>query len=359
MNKVEVFNPNWVSQPGNTISDILEEQNIPLRKFAEKMSVSSEFVEKLLRGEIHINSEIAKQLESTLGSSSAFWIERETKYRQNFEKLHLKETEEWINSLPVKEMIKLGWIKKTADLVKECLNYFKVDSIKEWYQKYNFELGSYSFRTSPTYSSDKGSVAAWLRQGEILTENLACRDWNVKLFEQNLHEIKKLTRKKKPIDFIPSLIKICAECGVAVAIVKTPVGCKASGATKFISPNRALILLSFRYLSDDHFWFTFFHEAGHLILHNKNIFIENLDISKPISEEELEANLFAAEVLIPHGLKSELQFLRSNKRKIVDFASRAGVSPGIVVGQLQFHGYIDNKYLNSYKRRYSWEEIQS
>lgn len=121
-----------------------------------------------------------------------------------------------------------------------------------------------------------------------------------------------------------------------------------------------MLLLSFRYLSDDHFWFTFFHEAGHIVLHKSNAaFIEDNSPDKNYSNEEKEANIFAGEILIPHELQGELSRLRGNKRNIISFAMKAGVSPGIVVGQMQHRGIIDHKYLNSFKRRYDWNDIAS
>jgi len=115
-----------------------------------------------------------------------------------------------------------------------------------------------------------------------------------------------------------------------------------------------------RYLSDDHFWFTFFHEAGHLILHGnrEDVYVEMENkIDRVYDEKEEEANIFAAEALIPYTLHDKLKSVRSNKRKIIQFAQLAGISPGIVVGQMQFLGYIKYQYLNSYKRRYKWEDI--
>jgi len=128
--------------------------------------------------------------------------------------------------------------------------------------------------------------------------------------------------------------------------------------TKFITPNKALLLLSFRYKSDDQFWFTFYHEAGHLLLHGKKqLFVEM--INEPlINQDEADANVFAQEMLIPFELQQELKAIkRKYRRTIVDFAMKAGISPGIVVGQMQHHGYIPFSYLNKFKRRYNWDDI--
>ena len=197
--------------------------------------------------------------------------------------------------------------------------------------------------------------------GEIIGASQKCKNWDKEKFTQNLDKIKELTRIKSPNQFIPKLIEYCTDCGVAIAILPTPKGCRASGATRFLNENKALMMLSFRYLSDDHFWFTFFHEAGHLILHEdkQNTYLENLDRKSNQSEKELEANIFAGEALVHYNYHGEMRNLRSNKRRIIKFAMQQGISPGIVIGQMQYHGIVKPEYLNSYKRRYNWEEINA
>jgi len=112
-------------------------------------------------------------------------------------------------------------------------------------------------------------------------------------------------------------------------------------------------MLSFRYLSDDHFWFSFFHEAGHLLLHGGNrIRLEGAGES--IKKEEDEANDFAARTLIPVEHHEALQDLQISHREIVRFAGHIGISPGIVVGQLQHKGRIPRSHLNGLKRRFKW-----
>jgi Zn-dependent peptidase ImmA (M78 family) len=116
-----------------------------------------------------------------------------------------------------------------------------------------------------------------------------------------------------------------------------------------------MILLSFRYLSDDHFWFTFFHEAGHLVLHgDRCIFLEGDDTLT--TEEEDAANAFAADTLIPPEYQAEMLRLPLNGRDVMRFARKVGVSPGIVVGQLQHYGRFRQNQLNNLKRRFTWGE---
>ena len=137
--------------------------------------------------------------------------------------------------------------------------------------------------------------------------------------------------------------------------------CKASGACLFLSPNRPLILLSGRHMSDDHFWFTFFHEAGHLILHgNSYIFVDNEEEAEEhSSREEEEANGFAADILVPPEHQGELARLTANKVAVMRFAVRVGVSRGIIVGQLQNKGIIGPNMLNGLKQWYTWGRATS
>ena len=359
MNKITTFSPNWNSAPGNTIKEILNEKGIPKSEFAQRMGITNNNIDKLLVGEIVIDFEIAEKLRCILGSSVDFWVNRESFYRSNLKRQE-QEKIEWLKNLPVNDMINLGWIKKTNDIYKTCLDFFDVKDINAWNIKYNLEISNSFFKKSSTFYSDKGATAAWLRQGEIIIKNYPCKKWDKELFIETIEKIKPLTRKKAPKDFLPEMIKLCSECGVAVAILPTPTGCRASGATKFISNEKALLMLSFRYLSDDHFWFTFFHEAGHLVLHDKKIVrLESIEKKEYMGDEENEANIFAAETLIPYAFHDSLRKLKRNKRDIISFANYLGISPGLIVGQLQYLGIIKYSYLNGYKRRYDWGDINS
>ena len=145
---------------------------------------------------------------------------------------------------------------------------------------------------------------------------------------------------------------MCRVCGVALVIVKAPKGCKASGAARLLTPKKALIQLSFRYLSDDHFWFTLFHEVGHLLLHKGDAFV---DIEGQTgSQQETEANDYAANFLIPQEYVTRLKAARSDVKKILRLAQELKIAPGIVVGQMQHRGILARNRMNSLKRHFAW-----
>lgn len=348
------FAPNWVSAPGNTIVDILEERRISIEKFCQIIDEKKNTIDDLISGNYRINQPLASKLKSSLGFSEEFWIQRDKIYFERNAELE----SEWIRGLPVSEMKKRGLINNTNKLLDSCFNFFGISSLSEWNSKYQTQINSLAFRKSSTFETDLFSIAVWVRQAEILTKNYKIAKWNKNLFESKLiSEIKPLIKIKSPRDFLPKLIKICAECGVKLAIVPSLGKNRASGAVKFLGEH-ALMILSFRHLTDDHFWFTFFHEAGHLILHSTSKLRVDSD-HLAYDEEEHEANLFAEACLIPYDIQDELSSLGSNKRRIISFSMKAGISPGIVVGQMQFKEIISFNYLNSYKRRYIWDDIQA
>lgn len=357
MTSNQEFRPNWASAPGDTIADILKERDLSVLQFAKRMGNTSGDANDLLQGRTTITLAIARQLKRVLGASVEFWMSRDFQYREGIARLHLSD-EEWISEIPLGDMIKFGWLSPAphpSDEMAACLRFFNLPSVRAWREAYADVQEMVTFRTSPSFDSRPAAVAAWLRQAEIEAASIDCNPWDAKRFCESLSSIRSLTRKKDPNLFIPELQKCCAESGVAVAVVRAPTGCRASGATRFLSTDKALLLLSFRHLTDDHFWFSFFHEAGHLLLHGKKaLFLEGVDT--PSAAEEQEASEFAARILIPAEFQSALLALPVNGREVIRFARRLGVSRGIVVGQLQHLGRIKRNQLNRLKRRFRWEE---
>jgi hypothetical protein len=239
--------------------------------------------------------------------------------------------------------------------VQASLDFFGVFSAREWHEKYARVEQLAAFRTSRSFESRPAAVAAWLRQGEVLGERIECGPWNPSSFETSLSQIRRLTREKGPNKFLPSLREMCAENGVAFVVVRCPNGCRASGATRMLAPDKVLLQLSFRYLANDQFWFTFFHESGHAVLHsNKGLFVDGIGDKKSI--EEREADDFAERVILPGALREELKSLRVESAEIIRFAQKAGVAPGLIVGQLQHAGKLQHNKLNTLKRRYKWDD---
>lgn len=353
------FEPDWVSSPGATILDLMKERHLSVSEFAGAMHSTPAVVAKLLNGIEPLTTDWAFLLARTLGSTPDFWLRRESQYRSGFSRLSQKQTEgidDWLKELPVKDMERFGWIQKGQSKNERflaALAFFGVTSIESWRQRFSTTINAAAYRTTTTFEIKPGAVATWIRQGEILAHEIDTNPWSPDLLVQSISRIRALTKNPDPKIFIKELIDICASCGIAVVIAPLPDGCRASGATKFITPNKALMLLSFRYLADDQFWFTVFHEIGHLLLHAKEgLFLEGLGETR--SEAEDEANIFALNSIFTESGVSELKAIPLNQFAIARLAKRIGTSPGLVVGQLQELKRIPYNHFNYLKARYSW-----
>ncbi|WP_339616904.1 ImmA/IrrE family metallo-endopeptidase [uncultured Gilvimarinus sp.] len=353
------FSPDWVSPPGSTLNDLIELEGKSLSQFANSMQLGFYELNKIIKGKVSIDLDLASKLEEHTGTSAKFWLEREKNYRNSIKKMESKKTLEknWLSALPTADMAKFGWIKTSRNLSEKltaCLRYFDVSSVDEWQSKYNSLLIETAFRTSQAYDSTYEAISSWLRQGEIEASKIPCQEWCKSKLVNSIPEIRSLTTIENPNDFLPELKRILSFCGVALATARAPQGCRASGATFWPQDNKPILIMSFRYLSDDHFWFTLFHEIGHLVLHSDHRLILETNETKYLDIEK-EADNYSENVLIPKEHQDELKTLRANDlRKIVKFSKKLGISKGIVVGQLQHRGILKKNYLNKLKVRYSW-----
>lgn len=357
-----MFQPTWVSPPGETILDILSDLEISPECLAKNIGYDVSGINSLLNGSHKISEHLAYKLADAIGPDAEFWMAREQQYREDVSRIYRetsKAEDSWLADLPIKSMQALGWISSSDSSSKrviDCLDYFGISDINEW-KDFSAEFTKEArFRTSQTFAQEVGATAAWVRFGENKASKISCKPWDIKKLISSLEAIRALSNSPKPELFIPELQTIFNDCGVALVISKTPEGCPASGMAKFISEDKALVMLSFRYLSDDHFWFSLFHEIGHLILHGrKSTFVEGEGFECTI--EEKEANEFAALTLIPKSFRKNMRAHADTYRSIIKFAKFIGISPGIVVGQMQHEKILKSGHMNKLKVRYSWSSI--
>ncbi|OGR08429.1 MAG: XRE family transcriptional regulator [Deltaproteobacteria bacterium RIFOXYD12_FULL_50_9] len=357
---VSTFSPDWVSPPGDTIFDLLEERGWKQTELAKRTGYTTKHISLLINGKAPITDETAIKLERVIGSTAHFWLSREAQYRESqfriVERASLKDEADWLKQLPLKEMIKFGWVRAFADKgeqVAECLRFFGVAAVALWKEEYGEP--SAAFRSSDKFVKHTGSVAAWLRQGERRAAAIKTVPYDRAFFKEALGTLRALTKESDPEIFIPQLTEVCARTGVAVVIEPAPKGCPVSGATLWLSPDKALLMLSLRHKTNDHFWFSFFHEAGHLLRHGKRLrFIEMEGALTNVHEEE--ANNFASDWLIPSQHARSLATLQKSDVVVRSFAEQLGIAPGIVVGRMQKEGFLPwNSLLNkTLKVSYVW-----
>ncbi|HVU70421.1 MAG TPA: HigA family addiction module antitoxin [Ktedonobacteraceae bacterium] len=354
------YHPDSVSAPGETLSETLDTLGMSQTELARRMDRPIKTINEIIQGKAAITAETALQLEQVLRIPASFWLKREQQYREALARLaeeqRLALWTEWIKTFPIREMIRRGWLppcNSKTQQVFEVLKFFGVASPDAWEGIWERQVVRY--RRSAT-NSNLGVVTTWLRQGEIQAQEVETRPYNEAAFRNALHYIRSLTRK--PVNFFQEeLVRACAEAGVTVVFVQELPGTGICGAARWLTPTKALVQLSLRYKTDDQLWFTFFHEAGHILLHGKRQLFLDLEMD-PESDEESEnqANTFAADVLVS---PSEWRRFVAHKsyRKKVDiqmFAQKMGIAPGIVVGRLQHEKLLSFAYCNGLKRKLEW-----
>jgi Zn-dependent peptidase ImmA (M78 family) len=129
---------------------------------------------------------------------------------------------------------------------------------------------------------------------------------------------------------------------------------------RWLSQEKAIIQLSLRYKRDDTLWFSFFHEAGHVLLHGRRRGHLDTDQGPGYSspQEETEANRFASDFLIPPDDYRRIADSHLNDPVVIEaFARKLGIAPGIVVGRLQHDGLIPwNSPAGRLRRSLRWVE---
>lgn len=352
--------PDYTVVPGDILSDTIYAMGMTQAELARRMGRPKKTINEIVKGITAITPDTALQLEKVLGIPASFWINLESNYQKDQarteENKELRENIEWLNKFPIKEITKRGYLKETDDSIeqmRDLLRFFGVASTDSWEEVWTQSI---ALRKSEAYKVHWESLISWIRMVEIEAAKIDCKPFNRTVFKNNLLNIRDLTTERDPKVFIDKLKQLCADSGVAVVFMPELEGSRVSGVTKWLSSNKAMIGLSLRYKSNDQLWFTFFHEAGHILLHGKKkLFIEK-SVSSSYDKEEKEANEFATNLLIPK--RDYKQFISStdifSHAKVVKFAKKIGIAPGIVVGRLQYEKRLPYNYLNGLKIYYEW-----
>lgn len=354
--------PDVVSPPGDTLLETIENIGMTQTELANRTGRPLKTINEIIKGKAAITPETSLQLERVLGIPARFWNNRERYYReylaQQEEKERLIEQIDWMSEVPVNAMIKLGWIEKQPTPVEQAqqvLNFFGVATPTTYLK---LCVGDVAYRRSPAMEGHRAAVAAWLRQGELEARDIECQPYDERKFRSQLPHLRTLTRTTSPEVFIPELQRTCAECGVIVVFVPEIPGKQGTslcGAARWLTTTKALIQLSLRYKEDGHLWFTFFHEVGHILLHNRSAFFVDDKIGDGANQQESEADGFARDLLIP---PTDLNRFKAagvfTDTAIKRFSEELGIAPGIVVGRLQHDKAIAWNVGNSLKVRYRW-----
>ena len=349
------YEPDYVTEPGETLQETIESLGISQKELADRTGFTAKHINQLISGAKRISSDAALRLEKVTGVSARLWNNLESNYQERKARLEDRAASvqdlEWLKSIPTRELVKRNVLRGAADqteLLLETLTFFRVASVEAWRKGWSHHR--IAFRKSGSKSDCSGKIAAWVRLAEIQAEATECGLFDKKKFRDAVQELRLMVDTAQEL-FIPAMQEKCAAAGVAVALVREFPGGHVSGAAKWLSASKAMIALNLRGKSLDKFWFTFFHEAGHLLNDQKDQMFVDVDYSD--DPRELGANKFAGEILIPAKYEAELPGLRT-EAAIRSFASRIAVHPSIVLGRLQRDRIVGYDCMKGLKARMDW-----
>ena len=358
------YRPTSVTPPGATLADLIEERGIKQAELATRMGVTPKFINELVAGKASITPATALAMERALDVSAEFWLAREARYQEYLARAdarsQLATQVGWLDEIPLKDMRSFGWVRDCSsktDYVQECLQYFGVASVEAWRAQYvDRTLAFAAYRMSKSSSLAQGAIAAWLRRGEIQAAQINCGDFDRTQLLRVIDAARPLTCEHDPNTFIPKLVALFSQIGIAVVFVRAPKGCPVSGAVRWVSAKKALIQLSFRYMRNDSLWFTFFHECGHIYLHGKKLNIYGRKWHDRECRRGGSQYICRRQINTATRLGGVLRFGVYTESIIKSFASNVGIHPGIVLGRLQKEKMLPWNRLGHLKVMYSWEK---
>jgi len=346
--------PDFPMPPGALLQEELEAIGMTQQELATRTGRPAQVINEIIRGKKQITQDTALEFEKVLGIPAHIWVNLEADYQLTSARIRerdeLSSQESWLEEFPVREMERRGWVPtcpSKIDKVRALLRFLGVASFSAWQQTV------VGLRVSSRASVSRGALAAWLRKGELDGYDVQTGGYSEQEFRRTLLAIRSLTTEPPDV-FEPKLKETCAGAGVAVVFTRELRNSGAHGSARWLTPDKALIQLSLRYRTNDQLWFSFFHEACHVLQHRiREVHIDYRNGDDDGAEEE--ANRFAQDLLIPQEIWKA--FVRSQPRTradVLNFAQNVGIAPGIVVGRLQREKKLPYSHLNDLKDRFKW-----
>ncbi len=346
--------------PGEFLRDELEARNWSQTEFAEIIGRPLRLVNEIISAKKSITPETALQFEASLGTSAEVWMNLESQFqlskvRQSDSSIQRKA--KLYEQFPVREMVKRGWIGETDDikvLEHEFTRFFCLTSLDD-----SPSLAHAAKKTS--YEEDVSILQwSWLYRVKQVAESYVVPKYKKISLIKALPAIRALMSAPEEIRLVP---KILNEAGVRFVLVEALPSSKIDGACLWLRGEAPVIAMSVRLDRIDNFWFVLRHEIEHVINEDRRASqmildedIANNTESAQLAEEQV-ANDAASQFGISDG-ELEHYMARVNpyffsRERVLGFADRLGVHPGIVVGRLQNKlekaGQSDSyKYLREY-----------
>ena len=254
--------------PGATIKEQIIDRGMKQKEFAARMGMSEKHISKLINGEVKLTMDVARRLEMVLGLPAQFWCNLESIYREKLVKVNEENAMEYdmeiAKKMPYNEMAKNGWVEETSKLSERVINLRKFFEVAQLNLLKENLVPCIACRKLSISEKSDYALIAWAQKAKLEARKIVTQPIDIKSLKKHLSEIRKMTMME-PKDFCPMLIDILSRCGVAIVFLPHIGGSFLHGAT-FYDDNKIVLGLTVRGKDADKFWFSMFHELGHIIL---------------------------------------------------------------------------------------------
>ena len=351
--------------PGYYIKDLIEELEMTQEEFAKRLDITAKNLSDLVNGKAPLSKNIAIKLSTMIGTSVDVWVNLQKTYESKLAEIEKiksqKEEEKNLVLIDYSYFVTIGAVKRTTkkeEKIAELCKFFKVSSLSVLKNENFFA----SYRQSERDANDEKriiNVNAWIQTAINYAEKKPAEKFNETKLINSLIDIRNMTVQPPEI-FYPQLEKKLADCGVTLVLLPSLKNSGIYGAVKWLNKDKVLLGITDRGKNLDTFWFSLFHELGHILLKEKNKVIVNTKESEDsIKElEEKKADFFSREFLIP--LEKYNEFINKGiftDYSIKKFAKELGIHPAIVVGRLQKDTKIGYNKFNYLKTQYEVRTI--
>lgn len=348
--------------PGEIIADILAERGISQASLATSTGVSRAFVSSVIAGKKDISANFAMALEYALGIPKSFWLNLQASYDAELLEVTAHESitqEERAAFKSLSEIVE--YFQELGEIAKDLSPEATILALRHALRISNLAnlagtIPQGAFRMSDKQKVNPIVLGAWLRICQIANEGIAVtQSFDPKRIPQLIAELKACMLSWSGESLQESLQNIFANYGIAFSIVKHFKGAPVHGYVTRRDNGSFQMAVTIRNAWEDIFWFSLFHELGHI--YNGDISAKKRELVDIDSEGDREvlADAFAKDVLIDSAAYSVfLENANFTLKEITRFAEEQAVKPCVVIGRLQKEGYVPWDHFPNHKPRLKW-----
>lgn len=349
-----------VIHPGETIADVLVERGISQVELATSTGVSPAYVSNVIAGKKDISAKFAFALEYALGVPKSFWINLQANYDAQLLEVNEKQTittEERDARDELKDVVRM--LRKEGRMpenekkddsilsLRRALMVSNISNVKDMVPSDTYKL-SKAIRVNPYV------LGAWIRLCQISVPIKSIeKSFDLDYLDALVSELKNVMTANDN-DLRDVLKNVFSRYGIVFSVMQDFKGAPAQG---YISPRndgsyQMVVTVKNEYA--DSFWFSIFHELGHIVngdIGRKSNYIDDgLDIDKEKLADKFAYNKLISELDYQIFINEKSFGIESIKR----FAHLQNVIPYIVIDRLQRENILDYNLFSDYRSRYEW-----